>query len=100
MPSSPRELERLLTGKFAFRLAKSRSKDHRYYVLQLEGLPPIRTKVSHSKKQIGATLEAKIARQMRVAKRFWDLMMNCQRDRDAYYEQVRNDPQPPWDILL
>jgi hypothetical protein len=100
MSHKPKDLENLLKNKFGFQAAKNRSDDHRYFVLQLPGLPPIHTKISHSKKDIRARLAAKIARQMRVRGPFFDLMMKCKRDRQAYYQQIQTDPFPPFDQLL
>lgn len=100
MPINPRQLESILQNKFGFVPAKHRSKDHRYYVLVIPGLPPIQTKVSHSKKLIRARLEAKIARQMRVHKPFYDEMVSCVIGRDAYYLKVVADPHPPFNVRL
>jgi len=49
MPRKPREIDEVLKSKFGFTEARSRSTDHRWYELRLEGLPVILTKVSHSK---------------------------------------------------
>jgi hypothetical protein len=100
MPIKPGKLQKLLTAKFGFVQAKSRSDDHRYFELCLVGLPPIRTKVSHSKTEIGSALEAKIARQLRVHKKFYVEMMGCTRSQADYYGQIRNDPYPPFEIHL
>ena len=100
MPLKPRDVEKLLKNKLGFQPAKTRSDDHRYYVLQLDGLPPIHTKVSHTKAEIGPNLESKIARQMRVRGAFFALLLNCQRGRRDYERQVRDDPYPPFGILL
>src|SRR5713101_5136753 len=100
MPRKPRDIEKALTTKFGFTPASSRSSDHRCYELTLPGLPPIHTKLSHSKADIGPNLEGKIARQMRVRKPFFDSMMKCHKTRDEYYAQIRADPYPPFDVLL
>jgi hypothetical protein len=100
MPIKPRKLEKLLINKFGFVPAKSRSDDHRYYELQLAGMPAIHTKVSHSKKEIGSALEAKIARQLRVLKSFYGMMMGCTKNKEDYYEPVRTAPQPPFEVRL
>jgi hypothetical protein len=100
MPRKPREIERLLQTKFGFAPAPHRSDDHRCFVLQLDNFPPIYTKVSHSKREIGPKLEAKIARQMRVRHPFFELMMGCKKSRQDYYKQLQSDPFPPFDIIL
>jgi hypothetical protein len=98
MPRKPREIEDRLKGKFGFIEAKARSSDHRWYELRLVGLPVILTKVSHSKAEIGSRLEAKIARQLRVTKRYLDGMIDCSNSSDDYQRQVREDPTPPFDV--
>jgi hypothetical protein len=100
MARKPREIEEALRNKYGFVLAKTRGKDHRCYVLRLQGLPPIHTKVSHSKRDIGPALEAKIARQMRVEKSFFELMLACKKSTKEYQDQVRDDPHPPFDVIL
>jgi len=64
MPMDNREVERQLKHKFGFETATARSADHRWYKLKLENLPVVATKFSHSRGEIGASLEAKIARQL------------------------------------
>jgi hypothetical protein len=100
MSLKPKKLEQLLRSKFGFLPAKSRSKDHRCYELSLDGLPPIHTKVSHSKKDIGSNLLAKIARQMRVHKPFFDEMMGCTIDKQTYENQIRVSPYPPFENII
>jgi len=97
MPRKSRELESLLLSKFGFTRAEERSSDHRWYELNLPGLPTIATKFSHSNKDIGATLEGLIARQLRVRKPFFTGMIDCTRSRQDYYQQVQQDPFPPFD---
>jgi hypothetical protein len=98
MPQKAREIEEMLKGKFGFTEAKSRSTDHRWYELRLEGLPVILTKLSHSKREIGTKLQGMIARQLRVRNAFFDGMMDCTNSSDDYRRQVRQDPVPPFDV--
>jgi len=98
MPIKPKELEGLLQSKFGFSLAKGHSSDHRWYELKLSELPPILTKVSHSRETINPKLESKIARQLRVRKSYYEGMMSCKNAREDYYRQVRENPIPPFDI--
>ena len=100
MPRNPNEIEGLLQTKFGFSPARGHSSDHRWYELWLPGLPLILTKVSHTRREVGSKLEGKIARQLRVHKPYFNGMMDCTYNREAYYEQVRNDPFPPFDILF
>ena len=101
MPHKPREIESLLQNKFGFgQKAGGRGKDHRWYELQLKDLPPIRTKVSHSTEDIGFALESKIAKQLRVRKPYFDGMMDCTNSSTDYQRQVRDDPFPPWNMLI
>ena len=100
MPYKPKEVERKLRDKFAFSVAKEHGFDHRWFELKLSGLPAILTKVSHNRKEIGANLEGKIARQLRVRTRYFRGMIDCTNTREDYYRQVREDPYPPFDVLL
>jgi len=100
MPIKPRDLERLLQGKFDFVPAKGHSSDHRWYELRLPGLPPILTKVSHRKTEISDDLLGKIRRQLRVRNRFFREMVDCTKEREDYRQQVRKDPFPPFDVRL
>jgi len=65
MARSPRDIRSLLQTKFGFSPPSTpgRSPDHHWLELRLPDLPPIRTKVSHSKKDVGKVLEGKISRQ-------------------------------------
>lgn len=98
MPSKPRDIGSRLIHKFKFKEASAHSPDHRWYELRLEGLPVILTKISHSKGEIGSNLEGKIARQLRVKKGFFQEMIGCTKNLEAYQAQVRDDPVPPWDV--
>src|SRR5262249_8387132 len=99
MPFKPDDLERLLVQKFAFEAESTREKGHRWFVLRLPGLPPIRTKLSHSKKtEYGAQLEGAMARQLHVRLNYFRDMMGCKNSREAYYAQVQSDPFPPFPI--
>lgn len=98
MPRKPREIEGCLVNKFKFKEAKTRSSDHRWFELRLDGLPVILTKVSHSREEIGSSLEGKIARQLRVKKAFFNEMMDCTKGKGEYERQVRDDPVPPFDV--
>jgi len=71
MPINRRDFEKLLKSKFGFEKDEKRSDDHIWYTLQLDDLPVISTKVSHSENEIGKKLEGMIARQLRVRKPFF-----------------------------
>jgi len=92
----PSELESKLQSKFGFSPAKSHSEDHRWYGLHLPDLPPILTKVSHNNKEIGETLEGKIARQLRVKQKIFKGMMGCTINQEEYYKKLKTDPYPPF----
>jgi len=100
MPYKPKEVERKLRHKFAFSPAKEHSVDHHWFELELPGLPAILTKVSHNRREIGAKLEGKIARQLRVRTPYFRGMINCTNSRSDYYRQVRDAPYPPFDVLF
>jgi hypothetical protein len=93
-----REIESLLKSKFGFVEDEKRSDDHKWYVLRIDDLPDIATKVSHSGKDIGKVLEGKIARQLRVPRPFFIGMFKCDEDKEAYQKRVRENPVPPWDV--
>jgi hypothetical protein len=94
MPLKPRDIESLLQRKFGFTPAQNRSVDHRSYQLTLPGLPPIVTKVSHNKRDIGPALQTKMARQLRVHGPFFREMLSCRKNSDEYRNQVQADPHP------
>ena len=96
MPIKPRELESLLQSKFGFVESDTHGSDHRNYKLTMPNVPFVYTKVSHSKKEIGRALEAKIARQLRVRKAFFDEMFSCTKSCAEYYAQIKTDPFPPF----
>lgn len=98
MAYKPKFIEDRLLNKFQFSKAETRSSDHKWYELKLEGLPVIVTKVSHSKKDIGNALQGKIARQLRVRGKFFKDMMDCTKSREDYCNVVRRDPFPPFDV--
>lgn len=98
MPRKPSDLETVLQRKFGFAPAREHSSDHRWYELRLPGLPPILTKVSHGRKEITAKLEGKIARQLRVRGPYLQEMLDCSHSREEYYQKLRDDPFPPFDI--
>jgi hypothetical protein len=98
MPKKARDVEHKLTDKFGFLESRRHSSDHKWYELQLDGLPLIATKISHSSRDIPPKIEGMIARQLRVHGPFFDGMIACKNNREAYYRKVRTDPYPPWEI--
>lgn len=100
MPYKPKEVEALLETKFGFTPAPSHEKNHTWYVLMLPELPPIRTKVEHHRRPIGSKLEGRMARQMRVRPAFYRQMLDCTQSCENYYSKVREDPYPPFEILV
>lgn len=85
----PQEIERSLTGKFGFSSVRRHS-DHRYFELALGGLPVVRTKVSHNRKEIRGVVEGKIARQLGVNAHILKRMVGCSESRDEYYARLRS----------
>gem|GEM_PF-753999 len=100
MPYKPNEIEAKLQDKFGFTKAGTHSSDHRWYELKLPGLPTVLTKVSHSREPISAKIESKMARQLRVRHPFFKGMMDCNQSNDDYRRQVREDPYPPFDVII
>ena len=95
-----RDAERQIQNKFGFEPAAERSSDHKWYKLRLEGLPLISTYFSHSKGDLSSKLEAIIARQLRVKRAFFLDMIGCTRTAQDYERQVREAPDPPWDVRI
>ncbi len=96
MPRKPDDIEQRLLNKFGFTPALNRDPDHRWYELRLEGLPPIRTFLSHGKKEYHRGLEQAVAQQLHVRAPYFDGMMDCTRSSDDYRSQVRSAPFPPF----
>jgi hypothetical protein len=96
MPRYNRDVENTLLNKFAFSLASTKGKDHRWLELTLPGLPTIKTKFSHTKEDIREPLWQRIAMQLHVRPQYLTGMIDCYNSREAYYNQVRTDPSPPW----
>lgn len=94
------EVESLLQTKFDFMPDQHRESGHRWYKLELPGLPVIRTFFSHGRGSLSADLEGKIARQLRVRKLYFIEMMVCTKAREDYYRQVTKDPFPPFSVRL
>jgi len=92
-----REVADMLVIKLKMR---PRNADHEWYELSIDGLPPIRTKLSNNKKDIHDALENKIFRQLRVRKKFFHELMDCTKSKDDYEQQVISDPYPPFDNLI
>jgi hypothetical protein len=97
MPYKPREIEKMLTRKLEMSVEDA---DHKWFKLDLEGLPPIRTKLPNHKGDIKPKLEGRICNQLRVRKTFFHGLMDCTKKLQDYEKQIRNDPFPPFDHLL
>jgi hypothetical protein len=95
-----REVEHTLLNKFAFTPATTRGIDHRWVQLALPDLPPIFTKFSHTREDIGPHLWKIIAGQLRVQSNYLNGMIDCTKNREDYYMQVRTAPNPPWNHLM
>jgi len=66
--------------------------DHKWFVIQFDGLPPIRTKLSHTKKKdVGLKLEGRMHKQLRVRSNFFRELMDCTKDSTA--KRVLDPPQ-------
>lgn len=97
MPYKPTEIERMLTGKLGMILKDA---DHTWLSLEVDGLPPIRTKLPSHKEDIRDKLESRIYKQLRVRKPFFHELMDCTKYRVDYVKQIREDPYPPFSILF
>lgn len=89
-----------MLAKFEFRECDNRADDHRWYELKLPGVPKIVTHFSHGRQDISADLWQKIAAQLKVRTHYLDGMMDCTNGRDDYYQQVKDDPYPPWPAFV
>lgn len=99
MARDNREVEKTLLSKFAFSSITEKI-DHRWVRLVLPDAPPILTKFSHTREDIGPALWKLIARQLRVSAHYLSGMIDCRNSREAYYAQLRTDPQPSWSHLM
>lgn len=97
MPYKPFEIEGMLIGKLKMSTLNA---DHKWFFLQLQGLPPIRTKLPNHKEDIGIKLESRIFKQLRVRKTFFHELMDCTKTLPDYEKMIREDPYPPLSNLL
>jgi hypothetical protein len=97
MPYSPRDVEGMLRIKLNMVIENA---DHKWFKLELNGLPPIHTKLPNHREDIRDQLESKIHKQLRIRKMFFRGLMDCTKNRADYEEQIRRDPYPPFDILI
>ena len=97
MPYKPIEIERMLARKLKMTIHNA---DHKWFEMKLQGLPPIRTKLSNNKKDVGPGLEGMICRQLHVKKTFFTGLMDCTKSKEDYEHQVRADPNPPFENLI
>ncbi len=95
MPYKPIEVERMLLTKLKM---VDEENDHTWFKFEIDGLPPIRTKISHNKKDIRDGLESRIFKQLRVRKTFFHELMDCTKNRNEYIQQVQEDPYPPFSV--
>jgi len=97
MPYKPIEIEKMLTGKLKM---LSENADHTWFKLELDGLQSIRTKLPNHKDDIRDKLESRIHKQLRVRKPFFRELMNCTKHRLYYEIQIRDNPYPPFSVLI
>ena len=97
MPYKPLEIEGMLKTKLKMSVVNA---DHKWFRLEFEGVPPIRTKLPNHKKDIRDILESRISKQLRVRKTFFHGLMDCTKSRVDYEKQIRDDPFPPFTILI
>lgn len=97
MPYKPIEIERILTGKLKMSCEDA---DHTWFMVEIDGLPPIRTKLPNHKDDIRSALESRICKQLRVRKLFFHGLMDCTKYRTDYEKQIKEDPFPPFNIWL
>jgi hypothetical protein len=88
------DVERILKHKFGFTPASGRSASHRWLQLNLPGMKPVRTMLSHGNKEIGHKLEASMAQQLRVRADYFRGMLACTKSQDDYYQHLMTQPEP------
>ena len=91
MPLKRRKLIGTLRGKFGFE--DDRSTAHPYLALWLDGRKQVIVAMPnpHSRTDlIGDDLLRRIARKCRVTLGYFNGMIDCQHDRDAYYGRLRS----------
>lgn len=89
------EIAQILRRKFKFEDAKEKKKEI-YLRLELPGVAPIVTHVSHNKSTrttVGKVLEGKMARQLRVDTPYFKGMLQCTISCEDYYQRLKN-PTP------
>jgi hypothetical protein len=99
MPIKTSDLEKMLLSKCGFESDTTKSVDHKWFILQIDGLPPITTKISHGAKEISKDLESKIAKQLHVKRAFLIELIKCTKSKEAYFEQLKTDPYPPFNPI-
>lgn len=97
MPYKPIEVEGMLKTKLKMIVEDA---DHKWFTMELDGLPPIRTKLPNHREDIRDKLESRIYKQLRVRKPFFRALMDCTKYREDYEKQIREDPYPPFNVLL
>jgi len=75
-------------------------RDHTWFELHLSGLPTIRTKLPNHKEDIRPKLESRICNELRIRRSFFFGLMDCTKYFQDYEKQMRNDPYPPFSVLL
>ncbi len=91
-----KQILRTLRSKFKFTDVKGKHADI-YVKLDLPGVEPVVTKVSHPKstrKTVGKTLEGLMAKQLRVETPYFRDMIGCTRSQEEYYARLKSE-QPP-----
>lgn len=97
MPYKPAQIESMLKTKLGM---YKENKDHRWFRVDFNGLPPIRTKISHNNKEVGASLENRISKQLRIRNKFFHELMDCTKYKPEYEAQIRQDPIPPFSQII
>lgn len=97
MPYKPKEIRSILTGKLGMTVSQ---RDHTWFLLTLNNLPTIKTKLPNHKGDIGPQLENRICKELRVRKVFFYGLMDCSKYLKDYDEQIRSDPYPPFDQII
>jgi hypothetical protein len=97
MPYKPSEIEKMLLSKLK---CQNKERDHKWFIITIDGLPTIRTKLSHNNKDVGDKLENRIMKQLHVRKKFFHELMDCTKYLIDYEKQVREDPYPPFTELF
>jgi hypothetical protein len=88
MPLKKRDVETQLRNKFHFTQSKVHSSDHIWLERRFPGRAILRTRLSHSNKELRAPLIKIMARQLGVQSQFFEGMIECSNSEEDFRQAV------------